>query len=67
MKVKSYSINDNPIPGICKQSSEWATDGSNGVWPLVYLQRPKWIKDDAAWARIVASVRLELPSGFEVN
>jgi len=36
-------------------------------WPLVYLQRPKWITNDSVWAKIVDSVRLNLPKNFEVK
>lgn len=55
-----------PISGICKQHAIWAGEG-NGMCPLVYLQRPKWIKSDEAWEKIVDGIRLSLPSGFEVS
>jgi hypothetical protein len=31
------------------------------------MQRPKWITNDVVWARIVDSVRLNLPNNFEVT
>ena len=65
MKIESYSV-DAPISGICKQYGVWAQEG-NAVAPLIYFQRPKWIKDDAAWKKLVESVRLGLPQGFEVK
>jgi len=65
MKIESYSTN-RPVAGICRQYGVWAQEGSV-TSPLIYLQRPKWIKDDAAWLKIVESIRLELPQGFEVT
>ena len=64
MKLDSYSL-CGPIKGICKQRAIWATSG-NTTQPLIYLQRPKWITDDAVWSKIVDGLRLELPSGFEI-
>lgn len=64
MKVTHYHT-AKPVSGICKQHAIWGREGSISS-PLVYLQRPKWIKDDAAWEKIVESVRLNLPRGFEV-
>jgi hypothetical protein len=45
-----------------------AINGSLAIWghsehcvsPLAYLRRPKWIKDDASWEKIVKSVRFSL-------
>lgn len=45
-----------------------AIEGSLAIWghssfcisPLVYLRRPKWIKDDACWADIVKSIMMSL-------
>jgi hypothetical protein len=65
MKVESYSI-ASPAKGLSKQHVILANEGCTGA-PLVYLQRPKWIADDAQWLAIVASIRLELPAGFEVG
>jgi len=66
VKVESYTVNKKPIQNLCKQSAVWGCEG-NTSWPLFYMQRPKWIKDDKAWAQIVDSVRLALPCNFEVN
>lgn len=66
MKVTHYHIGD-PVSGVCKQSAVWARGEDGAHSPLIYLQRPKWIKDDAAWNRIVASVRVNLPKNFEVK
>ena len=65
MKVESYTV-EGPIDGLVKQHAIWAQEGSTGA-PLVYLQRPKWIANDAQWLAIVASIRLELPVCFEVG
>ena len=67
MTPKKYQISTSPIQGVCKQSAVWASDGNSGLYPLVFLQRPKWIKNDEAWAKIVASVRLDLPYGTEID
>ena len=65
MKAKSYEVT-GPINGVCKQSAIWIKDVCC-ISPLVYLQRPKWIKDDAIWNEIVSSVRINLPVGKEVK
>lgn len=65
MKLETYSIG-KPVSGVCRQYAIWATEGST-TSPIVYLQRPKWITDDAAWERIVKSIRLDLPNGFNVT
>ena len=68
MKVTHYSVT-GPWPGAIKQHSIMARSGdnSNSYFPLVYLQRPKWIKDDVAWEKICNSIKLNLPKDFEVN
>ena len=30
--------------------------------PLVYLQQPKWIKNDAMWEKIIRAIKLEIES-----
>ena len=65
MKVESYSVG-GPVDGLVKQHAIWAQEGST-VAPLVYLQRPKWIANDAQWFTIVNAIRLQLPAGFEVG
>jgi len=66
MKVHHYHVS-GPIDGACKQSAVWARGEDDVYWPIIYLQRPKWITDDVVWARIVDSVRLNLPNNFEVT
>ena len=65
MKVKSYSVS-GPIDGLVKQHAVWVEEGSF-LAPLIYLQRPKWIANDAQWLEIVNSVRITLPVDFEVG
>lgn len=65
MKVKSYALS-GPIEGLVKQHAIWAEEGTC-MAPLIYLQRPKWISNDAQWKKICESVRLELPKEFEVG
>lgn len=65
MRITRYHIS-GPVKGLWKQS---AIVGSSGVYssPLVYLQRPKWIKDDEVWKKIVESIQLNLPVDLEVR
>lgn len=65
MKIDSYSVN-RPLSGICRQYAVWANSG-NTTWPLVYLQRPKWIVDDKVWEKITRAIRIDLPEGFEIT
>lgn len=65
MKVESYSVS-GPVEGLVKQHAIWAYEGTTGA-PLVYLQRPKWIANDAQWLAIITSIRLDLPAGLEVG
>lgn len=68
MKIKSYSVWE-PVKGICKQHAVWIKNenSSNSFFPLIYLQRPKWLKDDVAWEKICKSIRLDIPEDFEIN
>ena len=65
MKVESYAV-EPPIDGLIKQHAVWGHEAST-IFPLIYLQRPKWITNDAQWLAIVNSVRLVLPANFEVG
>ena len=65
MKLKNYS-QSGPLQGVCSQHCLLASDGAV-TRPLMYLQRPKWIKDDAQWIRICAAITITLPAGFEVT
>jgi len=67
MKVTHYGI-DGPCKGLYKQHCIIARDSRQmGYTPIVYLQRPKWITDDAAWLKIVNSITIKLPKDFEVT
>jgi hypothetical protein len=66
MKVTHYHVS-GPSPGVCKQSAVWVRGEDDAYWPLIYLQRPKWITDDSVWNRIVACVRVNLPRNMEVK
>lgn len=67
MKIKSYFVS-GPVEGICKQHAIWVSgDDASSLWPVVYLQRPKWFKDDVAWEKICKSIRLDVPEDFEIN
>ncbi len=67
MKVTHYHVSD-PIHPLTKQYAIWGRDSNtNCSVPLVYLQRPKWIKDGDAWRKIALSIQLKLPKGYEVK
>lgn len=65
MKVESYS-KLKPYETKSKQYSIWINSSSQ-TWPLIYLQRPKWIKDDNDWEMIVDSIEINLKRGTEFN
>lgn len=58
MNIESYSI-CRPVKGICKQWAIWGNSGSK-TYPLVYLQRPKWIDSDEGWETLMRSIRLDI-------
>lgn len=63
-EIRGYQV-CGPIAGVCKQSAVWVegqtADGVNCLTPIVYLQRPKWIKDDHVWEKICESVTINIP------
>ena len=48
-----------PVKGICKQYGVWLNglNGKNVVAPLVYFQKPKWIKEKD-WIEIMQDIGL---------
>ena len=44
-----------PIKGVRKSYALWVESGVR-FQPLVYFQKPKWIKDDAAWENFIHGV-----------
>ena len=66
MKIRRYSLG-GPQIGLVKQNAIWVSGKNIGTYPLVYFQRPKWIKDDACWEKICKAVKLQLPVDFEVS
>lgn len=66
IKLTHYHTS-GPVDGLCKQSAIWGRGETTADSPLVFLQRPKWITDDTVWNKIVDSVQLNLPCGFEVK
>lgn len=65
IKIKGYHL-CKPFWRI-KQYSIWGSSEPNTNSILIYLQRPRWIKDDTVWESIVKGIRLELPMDFEVK
>ena len=41
-----------PVKGVRKSYALWVESGVR-FQPLVYFQKPKWIKDDAAWEKFI--------------
>jgi len=48
-----------PIKGICKQYAIWNEQGSSCV-PVVFFQKPKWIKNEEAWIKFIRSMEIRL-------
>jgi hypothetical protein len=66
MKIESYCI-FSPDSYQKQFSVHGISADTDLVMPLIYLQRPKWIKDDGVWEQICDSVKLSLPKDFEVR
>jgi hypothetical protein len=41
-----------PVKGVRKSYALWVESGIR-FQPLVYFQKPKWVKDDAAWEKFI--------------
>lgn len=55
-----------PQHGLSRGHAIWASSGSLTV-PLVYLRRPKWIKDDASWQSILDAIEFKLQQGIVIR
>ncbi len=52
-----------PINGVRKSYALWVESGVR-FQPLVYFQKPKWIKDTATWEKFIRGVYMEIsPEG----
>ena len=52
-----------PIKGVRKSYGLWVESGVR-FQPLVYFQKPKWIKDDTAWERFICGLFMSIsPEG----
>ena len=52
-----------PVKGVRKSYALWVESGVR-FQPLVYFQKPKWIKDDAAWEKFIRGVFMAIsPEG----
>jgi hypothetical protein len=66
VKLGSYSISSRPISGVCKRAAIWGHEQDTGTtFPLAYLQRPKWVTDEA-WEKILHAINLEFQKGTEL-
>lgn len=41
-----------PVKGVRKSYALWVESGVR-FQPLVYFQKPKWVKDDTAWEKFI--------------
>jgi len=57
---KIYIGNFKPLEFVCKQYGIWISTDNVSWQPLIYLQRPKWIKSDADWEKITKSVEIKM-------
>lgn len=48
-----------PIKGVRKSYALWV-EADDRFQPLVYFQKPKWLKDDASWERFVRGVYMAI-------
>ena len=52
-----------PIKGVRKSYELWVESGVR-FQPLVYFQKPKWIKDDIAWEKFICGLFMSIsPEG----
>jgi hypothetical protein len=67
VKIEKYFVSMSCKP-ITKGPAIFGAENEINDWrPLVYLKRPKWIKNDDDWEQICKSVRIDLPKGFQVR
>lgn len=67
MKVHRYNIG-RPVPGLCKSDALWVTDKRGNITaPLIYFRRPKWVRDDDVWRKVLASITVQLPQGIKIK
>ena len=66
MKISKYVVDCSRNP--YNQNVIIARESNSHEWkPLVFLARPKWIKDNLAWEEICKSIQLTLKRDFEVK
>ena len=52
-----------PIKGVSKSYGLWVESGVR-FQPLVYFQKPKWVKDDTAWEKFICGLFMSIsPEG----
>ena len=52
-----------PIKGVRKSYALWVESGVQ-FQPLVYFQKPKWVKDDATWEKFICGIFMAIsPEG----
>jgi hypothetical protein len=63
MKIDHYHLS-SPLKGVSKQYTLCLGSSEKNIYAVgVYLQRPTWIKNDAAWGKLVKSIQIvDLPA-----
>lgn len=61
----NHTFISKPVKGMVKQWGLWVMEG-NQIAPLVYFQKPKWIKE-SQWAEIVNAIEINLPKNYRVG
>jgi len=66
MKFSAYSIETSGIKGICKSPSVWGHDATNnGMYPLIYLKKPKWMSDKQ-FSKVVKGITLNINANEDI-
>lgn len=66
MKIESYSILTTGLRPI-KSPAIWVCKkDTNGMYPLVYFKKPKWVDEDD-FKKVLESIKLHLPQDFELK
>lgn len=64
MKVEKIEI-CGPVNGLWKSHAICIQEGNSSA-PIMYISRPKWIKDETKWKEIVNSLQLSIKAGTEI-
>ncbi len=67
MKIDKYSIAKNGLPPYRKSPIIFGhAMGTNQSYPLAYLRKPRWMKDDS-WDKILDAIELNITKDLELE